>query len=246
MVGSPRCSKRSRNPRAMALARRCRPFHRLPADLRRRELAQDVQDLQRRGAAGGAGRERQVDVAIAPGQHGLDEHAVAGEVLARDETAVGRHVVGDGLGDGAAIERVRPFLGDQLQAARQVRIRLAIARQHPRRPVAVAAVAKIVARRHGKRRPAPARTSPGSAPGTNPPRSRRAPARSPAPGRRAAPSCRSARAPGSARPSSRAPPPRGGRTRWRSSRCAATRTARPRRRRRLCRGSRGRPAAPGR
>ena len=127
-------------------------LHALPADARGRELPQDVQDLERGDAARRARREGQVHVAITPVQRRLHDDAVAGQVLAPDEAGVGGHVVHDGLRDGAAIERVRPVLGDQLQAAREIGIAHAICREHARRPMDPRAVAQVILRRHRVRR----------------------------------------------------------------------------------------------
>src|SRR5204863_5857879 len=86
------------------------------------ELLEDVEDLERGDAAGSAGREREVEIAIAAAQWRQDAHLIRREIVLRDQPAVRGHVVVDRLRDGPAVERIRSVAADQLHARGQVGI----------------------------------------------------------------------------------------------------------------------------
>src|SRR5438093_1814386 len=74
---------------------RVQPARRPPTDRARRELLEDVQDLERRDAPRGPGRERELEPTVGADERWPDPHLVGGEILSRDQPSVGGHRVDD-------------------------------------------------------------------------------------------------------------------------------------------------------
>src|SRR5262249_56113683 len=92
------------------------------AGLRGWERVEDVQRLERGDAARRARRKRELEVAVAANERCGPAYLVAGQVLLGDQPTAAHHLVGDGLRDRAAIERVGPLLRDEDQALGQIAI----------------------------------------------------------------------------------------------------------------------------